>query len=186
MSLFQILANKLISSTFKLSKGGATIKVFRNALGKLEKKYGSLTRSRIVDYVVCSAYPFRDRGDNWKVNQIFGPKSLERFTTDKGRQYYEDRWLAEENLTRAGLMKLIEDRSEHPLSKYIYVAAEESTKRGALNTELGFARCQSSTLGWSPESESCNQCDFQAKCKELTKLNYPELYRIREENGSRT
>lgn len=185
MTLFQMIVNRLISRNFKLSKGGATIRVFRTALEKLEKKYGVLTRSRIVDYVVCSVYPFKDRGDNWKVNQVLGPKSLEKFATDKGRQYYEDRWLAEENLTRAGLVKLIEDRSEHPLAKYIYIAAEEATKQGALNTELGFVRCQSATLGWSPESASCNQCKFQEKCKELTKLNYPELYRIREENGNR-
>lgn len=183
MKVFTRIAINLINPSFRFSNGGATIRTITQALEGLERKCGGLSRERIVDYCVSSAYIFKDRGTEWKINQVFGPKSIQRFDSDKGRRYYEDRWLASANITRADLMSLIEDRSQHPQAKYIYLPMEESTKRRLLNHEAGFLICQSSTLGWSPESECCSKCKFTEECKIETNRKFPEIYRLRLENG---
>lgn len=183
MNVFARIATNLINPNFRFSNGGAAIRVIKQALERLEQKCGGLSRERIVDYCISSAYPFKDRGTEWKINQVFGPKSIERFSTDKGLRFYENRWLAHANITREDLMSLIEDRSKHPQARYIYLPMEESTKARALNTEAGYLICQSSTLGWSPESECCSQCKFTNTCKSETNRKYPEIYRLRLENG---
>lgn len=107
--------------------------IMRTALQRIEKKFGVLTAQRIVDYVVCSSHAFKDRGSNWKLNQVFGPKSMERFNSDKGRVYFENKWLESEGLSRSSLLSMIVDRSEHPKAKYIFVPSEEGTKQRLLN-----------------------------------------------------
>ena len=183
--MFSMIAIKLINPRFKFPQGGASTRLMTTALKKLETKEHGLSRQRIVDYVVCSAYPFKDRGEAWKVNQVFGQKSLERFNTDKGRRFYEDKWLQSANLTRATLLKLIEDKSEHPQAKYIYMPMEEPTKRRMLNSEIGYTICQASTLGWSPESGACQACDYTHRCQIETQRKFPEIYRLRMENGNK-
>lgn len=183
MRIFTKIATNLVSSSFRFSNGGSSERVVTQALERLEKKCGGLSRERIVDYCVASAYIFKDRGDKWTINQVFGPKSIERFNTDKGLKYYENKWLATANITRDDLMALIVDRSNHPLAQYVYLPMEEPTKRRALNSDAGYLVCQSSTLGWSPESECCMSCVYTEKCKEETDKKYPEIYRLRLENG---
>lgn len=183
IKIFTRIAINLINPGFRFPNGGAATHIVTQALERLEKKCGGLSRERIVDYCVTSAYIFKDRGTEWKINQVFGPKSTQRFDTDKGRRYYEDRWLTSANITRADLLSLIEDKSQHPQAKYIYLPMEESTKRRLLNHEAGFLICQSSTLGWSPESECCSECKFTEECKIETNRKFPEIYRLRLENG---
>lgn len=185
LRMFYEIVTKLINPEYRLPQGGEPTRIVRTALQRLEKKFGSLTCQRVVDYVVCSAHAFKNRGADWKLNQVFGPKSLERFNSDKGRVYYEDRWLKSENLTRAGLLDFIIDRSEHPKAKYIYIPSEEGTKMRLLNRDVGFVICQTSTLGWSPVSETCARCKFIEKCKQETQKKYPEIYRLRIEYGSK-
>lgn len=184
MRMFTEIVTKLISPSFKMSKGGAAIRVFTTSLNKLEEKTGALSRTRIVDYFVCSLYAFKDRDTKWTINQVLGPKSLERFNSDKGRVYYENRWLNTANITRDDLLKFIADKSNHPQSQYIYLPMEEGTKGRLLNTEAGYIICQSSTLGWSPESIMCSKCQFAGKCQIETSQKYPEIYRLRIEHGS--
>lgn len=183
--MFYGIASKLIHPGYRLPKGGEPTRVMRNALQRLEQKYGTLTAQRVVDYIICSAYAFKDRGSDWKFNQVFGPKSMERFNTDKGRIYYENKWLESEDLSRASLLNLIVDRSEHPKAKYIYMPSEEDTKLRLLNREVGFIICQTSTLGWSPLSEACSECEFVKKCKQETQKKYPEIFRLRIEYVSK-
>lgn len=183
MRIFAQIATSLINPQFRFSNGGAPIRVVTQALERLEKKCGGLSRERIVDYCVSTAYVFKNRGTDWTINQAFGPKSTQRFTTDKGLRFYENRWLASANITREDLMSLIEDKSKHPQSKYIYLPMEEPTKRRMLNRDAGYLICQTSTLGWSPESECCSQCKFAEECKIETSKKYPEIYRLRLENG---
>lgn len=187
MTVFTKIATSLINPSFKFSGGGEPIRIVTKALKDLEKKQGGLSRERIVDYCVCSAYPFKNRGTGWKINQVFGPKSIERFDADKGRRYFEDKWLATENVTRADLLMLIADKSSHPQAQYVYLPMEEATKLRMLNREAGYLICQSSTLGWSPESAACSQCQYIARCQVETGRKYPEIYRLRMEiaNGSK-
>ena len=181
--IFTRIATSLINPDFRFPNGGAAIRVVTQALEGLEKKCGGLSRRRIVDYCVSSAYVFKDRGSEWTIKQALGSKSIKRFGTDKGLRYYEDQWLSNANITREDLISLIEDRSQHPQAKYIYLPMEEPTKRRGLNTEAGYILCQTSTLGWSPESECCVQCNYAEKCKIETSKKYPEIYRLRIENG---
>ncbi len=185
MRMFTEIVTKLISPTFRMPQGGAAIRVFTTALNRLEEKTGTLSRTRIVDYFVCSLYVFKDRETKWTINQVLGPKSLERFNSDKGRVYYENRWLNKANLTRENLLALIADKSNHPQSQYIYLPMEEGTKNRLLNTEAGYVICQQSTLGWSPESQACSKCQFSDKCQIETSQKYPEIYRLRIEHGSK-
>lgn len=179
LKMFHEIATKLIHPGYKLPQGGEPTRIVRSALQRLEKKYGALTGQRIVDYVVCSAYAFKNRGSEWKLNQVFGPKSMDRFNSDKGRIHFENKWLESEGLGRPYLLSLIVDRSEHPKAKYIFIPSEEGTKTRLLNRQVGFAVCQTSTLGWSPLSEACTQCSFVEKCKVETQNKYPEIYRLR-------
>lgn len=185
LKMFYEIASKLIHPGYRFPKGGEPTRIMRTALQQVEAKFGALTAQRVVDYVVCSSYAFRDRGANWKLNQVFGSKSLERFDSDKGRLYYENKWLESEDLSRAILLNLIVDRSEHPKSKYIFVLSEEGTKMRLLNREVGFVICQTSTLGWSPLSEACSECEFVEKCKQETQKKYPEIFRLRIEYVSK-
>lgn len=185
LKMFHEIAIKLIHSGYRFPQGGEPIRVMRTALQRVEKKYGALTAQRIVDYVVCSSYAFKERKANWKLNQVFGPKSMERFNSDKGRMYFEDKWLESGDLSRASLLNMIVDRSEHPKAKFIFVPSEEGTKQRLLNREVGFAICQTSTLGWSPLSAACSECDFVAKCKTETQKKYPEIFRLRIEYVSK-
>lgn len=183
MKLFTEIATKLISSSFKFSKGGAAYNTVAKALDGVEKKYGSLTKERVVDYCVSAAYPFRERGSDWKINQVFGPKSIERLNSDKGLRYYQDKWLARANITRSHLVSYLVDKSEHPQAQYEYLPMEEPTKSRMLNTHAGYLICQTSTLGWSPESESCSQCNYTEECKIETQKKFPEIFRLRIEHG---
>ncbi len=186
LKMFFEIASKLINPSYRLPQGGEPTRIMRTALQRLEKKYGGLSAQRGVDYVVCSAYAFKDRGASWKLNQVFGPKSMERYNSDKGRIYYENKWLeSADHLSRTSLLNLIVDRSEHPKAKYIFLPSEEGTKLRLLNREVGFAICQTSTLGWSPLSAACVECEFAKKCKQETQKKYPEIYRLRIEYGSK-
>ncbi len=186
LKMFFEIASKLIDPTYKLPQGGEPKRIVRTALQRLEKKYGRLSAQRVVDYVVCSAYAFKGRGVSWKLNQVFGPKSMERYNSDKGRIYHENKWLESvDDLSRTSLLNLIVDRSEHPKAKYVFLPSEERTKFRLLNREVGFAICQTSTLGWSPLSAACVECEFAKKCKHETQKKYPEIYRLRIEYGSK-
>lgn len=179
LKMFHEIAVKLIHQGYRLPQGGEPTRVMRTALQRVEKKFGVLTAQRTVDYVVCSSYAFKDRGSNWKLNQVFGSKSMERFNSDKGRMYFENKWLESEGLSRSSLLNMIVDRSKHPKAKYIFIPSEEGTKLRLLNREVGFAVCQTSTLGWSPLSAACSECNFVTMCKTETQKKYPEIFRLR-------
>ncbi|MBR6130861.1 MAG: hypothetical protein IKQ20_03295 [Bacteroidales bacterium] len=182
-TVFTEIERRLVNPSFKFSQGGATSRTLANFINQFDKEFGAVTEERLVDFCICTAYAFRSR-ESWTVKQAFGPSSIKRLKESKhGARYYEDQWLQEKALTREQLLQMIADRSEHPLAKYIYMPAEESTKRRLLNKKVGYAICQSSTLGWSPLSCACGNCEFINDCKKETELKYPELYRIRVEYG---
>lgn len=183
ITVYTEIVRRLVNPTFRFSQGGATIKTISNFLDLFAQEYGTVTNERLVDFCVCTAYAYRDR-EQWTVKQIFGPSSLKRLRESKqGKAYYENSWLSSAQLSREYLLNLIIDKKEHPQAKYIYVQSEESTKRRLLNQGVGYLLCQTSTLGWSPLSETCKRCDFINECKKETQSKFPELYRIRVEYG---
>lgn len=184
--IFSAIAVKLLKPTFKFSGGGATARTLANFLDLMEKEFGSVTSERLVDFCVCAAYVFKNR-PQWTVNQIFGKASIKRLKErTKGGKYYEDQWLSSVSLNRSDLVAMIADKSVHPQAKFIYIASEEPTKRRMLNTAVGYIICQTSTLGWSPLSESCSKCKATDDCKQELQKRFPELYRIRIEHGNKT
>lgn len=97
--------------------------------------------------------------------------------------FYENSWLQIYKINRKDLVALIQDRTQHPLAEYIYLESEDHTKSRFLNQEIGYMLCQQSTLGWTPASPACQTCKFISDCQEETKTKYPEIYKLRRENG---
>lgn len=183
-TVFTEIIKKLVDPTFKFSKGGATTKLLQKFLDRFEKEFGAVTCERLVDFCVCAAYTFRNRTP-LPLQQVFGPQSILRIKEQtRGQRFYQNQWLETVSLSREALVNLIKDRREHPQAKYIYVASEELTKKRQLNHKLGYLICQTSTLGWSPLSGACQNCQFVADCQKETERKYPEIYRLRIENGS--
>ena len=182
--LFVLLVRLSVQSTFAMPGGRLAEKQIDDALDYLTKHYGEVGLERIVDYCVCQVRQISEYGADylpkWKLPHSFGRKALTRFVTRKpGQKYYEDRWLANFNLTREDLLREIEDRSVHPLFRFIYPDYEDSTKRRALSTEVGYYICGVSTLLWTPFSSVCRSCVKSKACKVRTQKLYPEIYRLR-------
>ena len=178
IKVFQKIVTRLINPNFDVSNGGESLRIVTKALNALEKKFGILTAERIVDYCVSSAYAFKQQ-KMFTIRQALGSKSIERFYLSKELRYYEDKWLAEANIVRNDLVRLIVDKQSHPLSKFVYPLYEETTKRRVLNQEPGYYVCQILTLGWTPFSNTCSQCKYASKCQAETSKKHPELYRLR-------
>lgn len=183
-TVFTEIIKKLVNPTFSFPKGGAATRTLTTFVARIEKEFGAVTCERLVDACITGAYTFRER-DNWTIKQVFGPSTIQRVKEQKrGQLFYQNQWLETGGLSRGGLLDLIKDRSEHPLAKYIYMRSEEATKQRQLNQKTGFLICQVSTLGWSPLSKSCQQCEFQKDCMTETERKNPELYRLRIEYGN--
>jgi hypothetical protein len=184
--VFAFLMREMVSPTFRFPGGGVAHRHISDCLEKLDDGSGVVSHEKIVDFCVCqvrvvSSYE-RGHLGNWKVSHSFGKKALERFTrTHRAQRYYEDKWLAEKGLSRAALLELCRDRSEHPLAKFIYPESEDRTKRRHRRSGAGLYICSVSTLMWTPFSPVCVACADAGSCRDMTRRRYPELYRIREE-----
>lgn len=183
------IVRKLIDPSFKFPEGGKTDRKLSNFILKFTKMYGGeFSTTRLVDYCVFQIHKNRQSPHQRTLApNTFGDTALQKYQqmTSKQKTYAEDKWLEEAQLTRTHLNSLISiKKKEHPLSKYIYMASEECTKRRCVNTEVGMIICATSTLMWSPFSDTCRQCSNADECKRTTATKYPELYRIRiEEYG---
>ncbi len=177
---------KLIDPAFSFPGGGIAARSVAQCMAALERKHITLGRERIVDYCVCQAYAVTRFGEDylprWRVTHSFGEKALERYDRNTAIQkYHQDRWLREHGLSRGAILSLFQDRSQHPLFKFVFPEYEEGTKKRLLGTAAGFYICQVSTLGWTPFSPACECCPTAEKCREVTRQRYCELYRIRVE-----
>lgn len=182
--LFVLLMRLTVQSTFTMPGGRLAEKQIDDALDYLTKHYGEVGLERIVDYCICQVFAISKFDNNyllrWKSSHSFGAKALTRFVTRRpGQKYYEDKWLSGFRLTREILLREIEDRSTHPLFKFIYPDYEDATKRRALSSVVGYYICGASTLLWTPFSEVCQSCTKSEACKVRTQKLYPEIYRLR-------
>lgn len=184
--VFSTIVKRMIIPTFKPHvKGGIFITTMDKCLVELELAFGDdLSDDRIVDYCVCQAYAMSKFDasliNNWTVAHSFGKNAVARFkSTSKGLKFYEDKWLAQGELSRPNLKSLIANRKDHPHFKFLYPAHEDITKERMINTDYGYYICGHSTLLWTPFSPACQKCDRTEACKKRTIEQYPELYRIR-------
>ena len=98
--------------------------------------------------------------------------------------YYIDQWLDSIDVKRQVITDYIAGPKPNKWRQYIEMPSDELVKRRFLNTEAGLVLCSMKTLGWSPGSNACSECEFTAKCKEITTKRYPELMRLRLEDGN--
>ncbi|MCY1134015.1 hypothetical protein OWT79_10435 [Bacteroides fragilis] len=185
IQVFTAVMRKAVSPEFIFPGGGMATRYVTSCIETLEKEHTGLSQERIVDYCVCQAYAIahfpEDYMKRWKVNHSFGERALARFSgTKQSQRYYENKWLEANGLTRHFLLESIQDKSKHPLYKYVYPEYEDNTKARICGTEAGYYICGISTLLWTPLSPICKKCINAGKCKERTKKMYPELYRLRE------
>ena len=183
--VFSFLVREMLWAEFRFPGGGLAQRQIADCIEKLDGR-----RERVVDFCICQAYTIsrfspRYLRVNWKPSHSFGAKALERISCNsQGQRYYEDKWLASKELSRAGLLELFRDRSVHPLAKFIYIESEDRTKKRHRGSEAGLYICSVSTLMWTPFSPVCAACPSAEACREMTRRRYPELYRIRvEEHG---
>lgn len=98
---------------------------------------------------------------NVKIGHIIGPKAVERW--HKKWTNYEEKvnlWLNETKIEKYELEKLID-----PIESSYNL--EEVERMRFLNKKNGLINCLSLTSGFSKESDSCSNCFFVTKCKEL-------------------
>ena len=183
------IIKKLVDPSFKFPEGGKVDRKLSGFIQKFSKVYGGeFSTTRLVDYCVFQIHKNRQSPHQQSLApNTFGDTALKKYQqmASKQKTYAENKWLEEAKLTRSYLYSLISNtKKKHPLSKYIYMASEEATKKKCLNTKVGLIICSTSTLMWSPFSETCGQCKNASECKTITSMKYPELYRIRiEEYG---
>jgi hypothetical protein len=62
--------------------------------------------------------------------------------------------------------------------KIIYI---EEVERGRFfNKEIGFVHCIQNTSLYQKESKYCSKCNNSKPCEELLKVNYPNIYKVRD------
>ena len=182
--LFTLLMRQTADDTFRFPAGGVAATSMQRWFDSMTQVYGVVSRERLVDFCICQVFAiYGFDGDyirRWKVSHSFGDKAMDRYSTSRPqRRLAEQRWLNLNNLSRELLLTHIEDRSKHPLYRFIDPQWEEATKRRMLSTEMGYYICGSSTLLWNPFSGACGKCCYVDKCRERTGKLYGELYRIR-------
>lgn len=183
-TIYTEIMRRLIDHEFAFPVGGKT----NIQLSKFIQQFtvfcgGQFNDERLVDYCVFQIHKNRNgKFQKSLATNAFGQTAFNKYKTmaGKSKKYVEDKWMAEKQLDRTYLVRLIADK-EHPLAKYVYMPSEESTKRRFVNTETGLVLCGVSTLMWSPFSQTCGMCNNQSECKRITKEKYPELYRLRTE-----
>lgn len=182
-AVYTEIARRLVDREFSFPEGGKANRSLLQFITEFAEQCGGIISSeRIVDYCVFQLHKNRLSPYQRKLAlSAFGHVAQQKYLSMSSPQkrYMEDQWLSGANITRQQLIKLICVNREHPLAKYIYMPSEEPTKRRCHNTEIGYMFCQRSTLGYSPFSEACGNCNFVDACKKATAEKFPELYRIR-------
>jgi len=189
------LIKKTVDGRWQFPLGRYSEVLVKEGLLRLDKLFGvGFHHDRIVDFVVYQVYRFRDiiKGSDWKISWCFSDNAVAKYKAqfiDKdgksGMNYYIDLWLSDNQLSRAKLSRMVEDKKVNPFKKFVYIESEDETKRRFHNTDVGFVLCQQATTGWSPKSPVCRSCVSKEKCLSATKEKYPELTRIRIESDGK-
>lgn len=184
IKVYTTIMKKAVDKNFAFPEGGRVKVKLSQFISKLNKEYGDVTAQRLVDYCVFQIH--KNRSSKYQSSlavNSFGDTGFSKYKemANKRKNYAEDAWLSENELSRVELQSLIEINKEHPQAKYIYMESEEPMKKRFLGTLTGFFICCEGTLLWSPFSKCCNECALSDKCKIETAKRYPEIYRLRVE-----
>jgi len=180
--VFTFLYRKGVSPSFRFPKGyGASIiDSFADTI--LERERGMVGVGIIVDYCIHQTHLWRDaeRWDRFNITWAFGPKGIDRFYNSKtGTRYYQNRWLDYNDWDRDTLKSMFTDIKDHPLKKFVYIEAEDTTKARFVSTEAGLGLCIILTTLYTPHSPVCGKCKNKDQCEAILKKRDPELLRVR-------
>jgi hypothetical protein len=180
--IFTLLITRLVDASFTFPGGSTADRVLESVHHNIVKNYGEVTPERLVDYLITTAYRYRNQ-NIVNAKAALGNASFVKYKAKTtGQDYYQNQWLASAKLTKEDLIRTINKHGgKHPLADYIYLSSEEPTKRRFLNTIAGYLLCTRSTLGWSPFSPTCRICTQAQQCEQTTQKKNRELYRIRKE-----
>ena len=192
IKIFVRIINK-IDPKFRLPGGGQPELYIANGLAGLEKMFPmGMSDQRIADYIVYQLYRYADNiagiaPTHFQYSWCFSENALAKYknqyfgTGNPRIDYYIDQWLKELGIQRHQVVEYISGPKPNKWRKYVEMPSDELVKRRFHNTENGFVLCSSKTMGWSPGSKACQECNYVDKCKTVTGRRYPELLRLREE-----
>ncbi len=181
---------------FKLPGGGIGENVISNGLDELEKLFPmGMSDNRITDFMVYQVFRYVDNITgkspthfDWK--WCWGKHAIAKYNNQyfgEGNpriDYYIDQWLSGLGIRRQMITDYIAGPKPNKWRQYIDMPSDELVKRRFHNTDAGLVLCSNKTLGWSPGSNACSECIHVSKCKEITEKRYPELLRLRLEDGT--
>ena len=192
--MIEHIVGVLIKKGWKLPGGQAAAMTIERGLGRMKTlyPYSEMADERIVDFVVYQLYRYRDIvgdfGKGWNISWCFSDNAVQKYKKQfidadgkSGMNYYIDQWLQDGRLDRKKLTKMIGEKKEHPLKKYIYMPSEEQIKRRSITMDSGHVLCMMRTTGWSPFSDACQKCGHTDECIEYLEHSVPELLRLRRE-----
>lgn len=192
--MIETIVQSTIKKGWRLPGGPTVLTVIERGLGRMKSlyPYSEMADERIVDFIVYQIYRYRDiigefeRG--WHISWCFSENAVEKYRKQfidaegkSGMNYYIDQWLKDGRLDRSKLAAMIGDPKDHPLKKYIYMQSEELIKKRSIKMDNGHVLCMMRTTGWSPFSETCQQCRHTDDCIDYLEHNVPELLRLRKE-----
>lgn len=180
-----------IKKDWKLPGGQYTHTVINSGLERMRVlyPYEGMSDRRIVDFLVYQIYRCREviASGGWAITWAFSDNAVAKYKKQfideggkVGMNYYIDRWLADNGMSRNMLTNILSP-SENSMKKYINPVHEEEIKARFFNKQAGYFLCQSSSTGWNPKSQYCPKCDYQNKCMKQTETKYPEITRLRKE-----
>ena len=194
LKMIEAVVRVLIKRDWKLSGGPTVLPVIERGLERMKTlyPYSEMADERIVDFVVYQIYRYRDIiggfEKGWSLSWCFSDNAVQKFMKQfidadgkSGMNYYIDQWLQDGQLDRQKLAKMIGEKKEHPLKKYVDMSSEEQIKRRSVTMEGGHVLCMMRTTGWSPFSETCKQCGHTDECIDYLEHSVPELLRLRRE-----
>lgn len=141
-TVYTEIAKRLVDPSFSFPEGGQA----KRQLSKFIVNFtqicgGEFNTSRLVDYCVFQLHKNRNaQYQRTLAPKTFGTTALQKYLSmsSKSKQYLEDQWLSEANLTRAYLNSLI-CKKEHPLSLSIFICHLKNALRNGVSTQiLGF------------------------------------------------
>lgn len=190
--MIETVVKRTIEPKWKFTESGRVLLYLQDGINSLPNLFGiaKIDDGRIVDYLVYQIYRARTAilNGTWQYTWLFSRAAMDKYQKQflaadgkSGMNYYIDQWLYEAELSRGQLTSIIAKPKPNPLRNMVYMPSEEPIKKRFLNTEAGFALCQSTTTGWSPLSDACRQCDNWVECGKNTAKKYPELMRFRKE-----